>query len=409
MTLDVDIAVIGAGPAGSVAATMLADRGLSVLVLEGAQFPRFSIGESLLPQVTQCLQTAGLLDRVSEFGFQYKDGAFFVCGDQREIISFQQKSASGPFHAWEVKRADFDYILAREAEARGADIRYRTRVLTWDQQDGITTLGCRTDDQTNGEEFTVSCRFLVDASGFGRVMSRLAGLERPSDLPPRRAVFRHVRHRIASSEFDPDKITIAQSRMHLPYWFWFIPFSDGTASLGLVADADAKTEGDPDSILSRHLATVPLLRDWLIDAEPLTDTRTVTGYSCNVTSLFGHRFVLLGNAAEFVDPIFSSGVSIACRSALLAAPLIERELNGGSVDWVTEYERPMRSGVRVFRTFVQAWYEGTLPQLIYTKFKDKRYNSYICSILAGYVWDDSNPFTRSSVENLRTLAKIAGS
>lgn len=402
MKRDVDVVVIGAGPAGSVTATMLADRGWEVLVLEAAQFPRFSIGESLLPQVTQCLDAAGMLEPVQAAGFQYKNGAHFVCGDRREIFLFEEKSADGPFHAWEVKRADFDAILANEAERRGAAISYRTRVLSWERRGERTVLGCSRD----GESFTVSCRFLADASGFGRVMSKLADLEYPSDLPPRRAMFRHVRHHITAPDFDPDQITIAQAEMHLPYWFWFIPFSDGTASFGLVGDPGEDDERDPEAVFQAHVDTVPLLKRWLVDAEPVNELRTISGYSCNVKNLFGDRFVLLGNAAEFVDPIFSSGVAIACRSAVSAVPLIERELNGASVNWLAEYEKPMRAGVKVFHAFVEAWYEGTLSRIIYAPSKEQEYKSHICSILAGYAWDPDNPFTRGNVARLRRLADI---
>ncbi|MBT5032492.1 MAG: FAD-dependent oxidoreductase [Proteobacteria bacterium] len=405
MKIDVDVAVIGAGPAGSVSASMLAEKGHSVMVIEAAQFPRFSIGESLLPQVTECLQTAGLLDAVSSAGFQYKDGAHFVCGDLRETFLFEQKSAPGPFHAWEVKRADFDHILAQEAEKRGAEISYNTRVLSWKRQDGETLLGCRKDE----EDFTVNCRFLIDASGFGRVMSRLADLEYPSNLPPRRAIFQHVKHHITSSDFDPDKITIAQSQMDLPYWFWMIPFSDQTASLGLVCDPNNEPNECLETTLAEHIETVPLLSKWLVNAEPVTVIGSINGYSCNVKNLFGDKFVLLGNAAEFVDPIFSSGVSIACRSAILAVPLIERELKGENIDWLREYEEPMRRGVKVFHTFVEAWYEGTLSRLFYAETKNAQYKSYICSILAGYVWDENNPVTRFNLSKLRTMANAIDS
>jgi len=153
----------------------------------------------------------------------------------------------------------------------------------------------------------------------------------------------------------------------------------------------------------------PWQNTWLVNAEPVTVIGSINGYSCNVKNLFGDKFVLLGNAAEFVDPIFSSGVSIACRSAILAVPLIERELKGENIDWLREYEEPMRRGVKVFHTFVEAWYEGTLSRLFYAETKNAQYKSYICSILAGYVWDENNPVTRFNLSKLRTMANAIDS
>jgi flavin-dependent dehydrogenase len=302
-----------------------------------------------------------------------------------------------------VKRADFDLLLATQAKDRGARINYGTRVRGWSREANRVVLDC----QGETEEFSVACRFLVDASGFGRVLAKLADLEYPSDLPARRAIFHHLKHPVLKGEFDRNKITIAQARMDLPYWFWFIPFTEDTASFGLVGDADLSHDNDLQQSLSSHVATMPLMQQWVSEATPLTQTRTIVGYSCNVKQLFGERFVLLGNAGEFVDPIFSSGVSIACRSAIMAAPLVVRELRGESVDWREEYELPLRSGVNVFHVFVKAWYEGTLSRLIYSTNKHDLYRRHISSILAGYVWDRNNPFTRVTVERLRTLARVA--
>ncbi len=403
MDYDVDVAIIGAGPAGSLAATMLADAGRNVMVIESAEFPRFCIGESMLPQVTECLGIAGMESVVDAAEFQYKDGAHFTCGDLRETFEFGSKSARGPSHAWEVKRADFDMLLSEEAERRGANIHYRTRVTGWQLHGGGATITCKSEK----EVYSVNCRFLLDASGYGRVMSKLADLETPSDLPPRKAFFHHIRHHIRDDDFDPDKITIAQSHLGSTSWFWLIPFADGTASFGVVMSVEDETGRDPQVVLDEYADRVPLFRRWLADREPVNEIQVISGYSCSVKHLFGERFALLGNAAEFVDPIFSSGVSIACRSAVNAVPLVLRELEGESVDWLQEYENPMRRGVKVFQIFVDAWYEGTLPTIFYAEDKDEDIKRYICSILAGFVWDDENPFTRVEIDKLRTLAKVA--
>lgn len=406
MRRETQVAVIGAGPAGAVCAAMLAERGVDVLLIESTRFPRFSIGESLLPQVTECLQAAGLLDAVADAGFQYKDGALFTCGTQCEVFRFADKTAPGPHHAWEVKRAEFDHLLARQAEAKGVEIAWETRVLDCRESDRGLLLDIEDADGPG----TVHCRFVVDASGFGRVMARLAKLESPSELAPRRAIFHHVRPRDLAhgvDGFDRNKITIAQASLDAPYWCWLIPFADGSASLGVVGDIGIGGSDAIDTVLDAHVGGVAALRRWLDGAEVVSETRSLAGYSCNVRQLFGKGYVLLGNAGEFVDPIFSSGVSIACRSAVMAAPLVLRELRGEAVDWHGEFEQPLRRGVNVFRVFVEAWYEGSFPRLIYAVDKDERYRRYISSVLAGYTWDEENPFTRISLKGLRELSRMA--
>ncbi|MCZ7600081.1 MAG: tryptophan 7-halogenase [Gammaproteobacteria bacterium] len=324
MKYDVDVAVIGAGPAGALAAGLLAGRGLEVLVVEAARFPRFSIGESLLPQ-SHGLSRGGGHARPRRGGGLPVQGRRLLRlrGAARVFrVRRQDRPRPRPCPGGQARRVRPD--PRTPAEACGARIHFGTRVTGWHRDPERVVLSC--EDETG--ELTVESRFLVDASGFGRVLVRMADLEYPSGLPPRRAIFRHLRHRPLDGEFDRNKITIARADIELPYWFWLIPFADGTASFGPVGDAAIGGDGELDATLAAHVATMPLLADWLDDAESLMPARTIVGYSCNVRQLHGDRFVLLGNAGEFVDPIFSSGVSIACRSALMAAPLVERALRG---------------------------------------------------------------------------------
>ena len=123
-----------------------------------------------------------------------------------------------------------------------------------------------------------------------------------------------------------------------------------------------------------------------------TTARSIIGYSANVKSLWGDGFALLGNAGEFLDPVFSSGVTIAFKSASLAAPLVARQLNGGKVDWETEYARPLKKGVDAFRAFVESWYRGGFQDVIFYKNQEPAMRKMICSVLAGYAWDQANPF-----------------
>ncbi len=136
------------------------------------------------------------------------------------------------------------------------------------------------------------------------------------------------------------------------------------------------------------------------------EVRELGGYAANVTALYGRGFALLGNAGEFLDPVFSSGVTIAMKSASLCVPLVDRQLRGESVDWNADYEHALRRGIRVFRAYVEAWYDGGFQSIIFSPLHTPRIRSMICSILAGYVWDESNPFNLDAQRRLASIREI---
>jgi len=137
-----------------------------------------------------------------------------------------------------------------------------------------------------------------------------------------------------------------------------------------------------------------------------TPVRKITGYSADVSSLSGKGFALLGNAGEFLDPVFSSGVTIAMKSASMAAKLLDKQLQGNSVDWEKEYSDPLRFGVNTFRTFVEAWYDGRFQDIIFAPNQSNSIREMICSVLAGYAWDANNPYVKNSERRINTLANI---
>ncbi len=132
----------------------------------------------------------------------------------------------------------------------------------------------------------------------------------------------------------------------------------------------------------------------------------VRGYSSNVKSLWGKGFALLGNAGEFLDPVFSSGVTIAMKSATLAAPLVSRQLKGGQVEWETEYSQLLRIGIDTFRAYVNNWYDGSLKQIIFADNHSPATREMVCSVFAGYAWDTQNPFVQEPGKRLKTLAQL---
>ena len=187
-----DVLIIGAGPSGSSAAALLRQKGHQVTIIEKQYFPRFSIGESLLPQSMVFLEEAGLLDtvrqHVDEFGFQFKNGAAFLRGKQRSFYDFTEKFSDGPGTTWQVRRAHFDHLLAQQTVQYGAEIRFGHEVIDVDVESKQPILTVKDEQE---QVYQIQAKFLLDASGFGRMLPKFLDLESPSDFPVRRAVFTH--------------------------------------------------------------------------------------------------------------------------------------------------------------------------------------------------------------------------
>jgi flavin-dependent dehydrogenase len=401
----VEVLIIGAGPSGALAAALLCRQGLRVLLLEREQFPRFSIGESLLPQSMEYLEQAGMLDAVERAGFQIKNGAAFGRGGQYTEFDFSDKFSEGWSYTYQVPRARFDHLLALEAERQGAELRFRHEVVAVDLS---ATRPRVTIKDEQGNISIIEAGFILDASGFGRVLPRLLGLERPSDFPVRGALFTHVEDQIPPTAFDRNKIRIDVQPDSHELWYWLIPFSDGRCSIGVVGglEALARYQGTAIDRLRALVAADGSLDRLLAQARWDTPVRQLVGYACNVSSLWGRGYALLGNAGEFLDPIFSSGVTIAFKSASLAAALVPRQLAGATVDWEREFALPLKQGVDTFRAFVESWYSGGLQRIIFDPLPRADIRRMIAAILAGYAWDRSNPYVSQTRRRLAALEQL---
>ncbi len=403
LTTPVDVVVIGAGPAGTAAAALLHRGGWKVRVLEALRFPRFVIGESLLPHCMDILDDAGLLEAVRARGYLVKNGALFLRGDERCDFQFRDQFTKGWTWTWQVPRADFDHTLAMAVEEMGVPIHWQHEVIEASFDDGPRL---RVRDLAGNHE-TLRPRFVIDASGYGRVLPRLLDLEAPSMLPTRMALFTHVRGDVRPVGPDEGRIWIC---LHpAGAWLWIIPFSNGLTSVGAVATPDffTKFPGTPEECLRAILASDPASKERLAHATFEWEPRTLRGYSAAVKRLSGPGYCLVGNATEFLDPVFSSGVTLALESAHRAARIVSDELAGRPVDWQRDYATHMQRGIDVFRTFVTRWYDGALPELFFSAQQDDRIRSQICSVLAGYVWDENNPFVREHSRKVDQLARIA--
>ncbi|MBP7257965.1 MAG: tryptophan 7-halogenase [Neisseria sp.] len=406
MNTNCDVAIIGGGPAGAVAAALLNKQGLRVVVLEKQHFPRFVIGESLLPHCMEFIEAAGFGDAVrAEPSFQLKNGAAFTWGGRYTYFDFTDKFSSGPGTTFQVRRALFDKVLIDEAAAQGVDVRFGHGVAAFDNSGAEARLRIEADDGA----YELSAGFVLDASGYGRVLPRLLDLETPSELPPRLAHFTHIVDNISSPTFDRDKILITTHPQHRDVWLWTIPFGDNHCSIGVVGTPD-KLAGDSETVLKKFALECPMLAEVLADAvwENEFPFRSIQGYSANVKSLHGRHFALLGNAAEFLDPVFSSGVTIAMHSAKLAADLLVKQFNGEAADWQREFAEPLMVGVNTFRTYVNGWYDGRFQDVIYADNRNADISRMLSSILAGYAWDTENPYVEKSERRLNALAELVG-
>lgn len=407
MSTQFDVAVIGAGPAGSVASALLRKKGYQVCVLEKQHFPRFVIGESLLPHCMEMLEEAGFADAVrAEPGFQLKNGAAFSWGSRYTEFDFTDKFSDGPGTTYQVRRAVFDKILIGEAAKQGVEVRFGHGVTAFDNSGDFARLNIETD---TGKRYELTAKFVLDASGYGRVLPRLLNLETPSHLPPRQAHFTHIDDNITNPKFDRNKILITTHPQHRDVWIWLIPFGDNRCSIGVVGTPD-KLVGESETVLKKFVYECPMLNEILDKAVWENDFpfRSIQGYSANVKSLHGRHFALLGNAAEFLDPVFSSGVTIALHSAKLAADLLAKQLKGEAADWQTEFAEPLMIGVDTFRTYVDGWYDFRFQNVVYAPDRSPEISRMLSSILAGYAWDTENPFVAKSEQRLTALSEWVG-
>jgi flavin-dependent dehydrogenase len=402
---DVDVLIIGAGPAGSTAAALLHQQGFHLLVVEKQTFPRFVIGESLLPHSMDLLRDAGLLDAIQTQQFMQKRGAVFLRGAEICNFDFSDQFTAGWKYTYQVPRADFDKALADAVAARGVEMLYRHGVTAVEFYDHGARVTLEQPDKTSR---TVSARFVLDCSGYGRVLPRLLQLEEPTRFPAREARFAHVTGDQRPGGSEEGKIWVC---IH-PYgaWIWIIPFSNGKTSVGAVAEPEffRRYPGDPEAQLRAILMSDPNAAARLRQMQFVFPPQCISGYACAVKKLFGPQFALVGNATEFLDPVFSSGVTLALESANRAAQVLTRHLRGLPVDWQSEYADYVMQGINTFRTYVTAWYDTTLHQIFFAAQRNPAIMKQICSVLAGYVWDRSNPYVAQADRALPLLAKVIG-
>ena len=401
---EMDVLIIGAGPAGTCAAALLKKEGFDSVIVERTKFPRFVIGESLLPRCMDHLEEAGLLNAVRAQNFMVKWGAEIKRGAITASIDFRQKFSDGWDYTYQVPRADFDKTLADAVEEMGIPIHYEHEVTEAHFNYPDIKVHVR---PVGGTEFIARPKFVLDASGYGRVLPRLLDLDRPSDFPVRSALAVHFWGDRRPSGEAEGKIWVVSHQHREDVWFWIIPFSNGKTSVGAVGLPGffEQFSGTPVERMRAIIKSEAVVWERCHDAEFDFEPRSISGYSAAVKSLYGDGFALLGNAAEFLDPVFSSGVTLALESSSAAVSTLVRQLRGEIVDWERDFSDHVMRGVDCFRAYVRAWYDGTLPAIFYGQLWNENVSRSICSILAGYVWDERNMYVRQPERTLHLLAE----
>lgn len=363
---DYDVIVVGGGPGGSTAAALTALDGNRVLLLERARFPRYQIGESLLPSTIHGIcPLIGADTAIENAGFPRKRGGTFLWGTSPEPWTFafaaSPRMAGPSSFAYQVERTKFDEILLRNAERVGADVREGHQVVGV-VRDGDRVTGVRYRGPDN-EERVARASFVVDASGNGsRLQQEVPGKREYSSFFRNLALFGYFTGGKRLEEPNSGNILCVAFRNG---WFWYIPLSDDLTSVGAVVHRDRADamQSDPEAAFATYIDQCPLIAQYLRDAkratsEPYDVLRVRKDYSYARDTLWTPGLVLVGDAACFIDPVFSSGVHLATYSALLAARSINTVLAGSLPEYrcFGEFTARYHREFGLFRDFLAAFY-----------------------------------------------------
>lgn len=398
-----DILIIGAGPSGTVAAGYLQKQNASVLVVEKQKFPRYTIGESLIPRCMDNFDEAGFLDVLNEQNYQKKYGARFLRKDEESIFDFSKKFGEGWDWTWQVPRDHFDQVLAEDIQKRGIPVWFDATVNSVKKESDYWSIEIEYENEIR----IIEAKFIIDSSGNGRVLANQLGLEAPPKIYDHSSIFTQIKETNRPEGLAGEQISF--EILNQETWFWYIPFSNGNSSLGFVGPNKwfEQFSDDLNVAFYEMLKESELYKGRFDDYEFLFRPIQMKNVSKNVKAICGDGFALTGNSAEFLDPIFSSGVAFATESGLLAAKLAFKELQGNKVDWQADYAEYMQSGVNVFATYVEAWYNGKLQKIFFAKNQNEQIKAQICAVLAGYVWDRKNPFVRNHKRMLENVSRLA--
>jgi len=350
-----DVAIIGGGPAGSTAAALLARAGWRAIVFEREKFPRFHIGESLLPFSMKAFTRLGLHEKFLRAGFMKKFGGEIIgaCSETGTKFYFKDGYRSQTDHAYQVTRGDFDKVLLDHAAECGAEVHEQTSVDRVEFSNEDIELGV----QSNGTSNSIRARYLIDASGRTSVLGRQFKIKKTYDHLQKLSIFAHYDGVWRAEGIDGTLTVLIRA---IDRWFWLIPLSSERTSVGVVLDSETfrKSKLSAEEFLDQALAEQPITAKRMTSARRVSQVYVEADFSYRTARLHGDRWLLAGDAAGFIDPIFSSGVFLAVFSGELAADALNEVLDHPhkAKRLFPQYERAVNRAMDVYLRFVNAWY-----------------------------------------------------
>lgn len=351
-----DVAIIGGGPAGSTAATLLAKCGRRVIVFEREKFPRFHIGESLLPFSMQAFDRLGVREKLDRtFLPKFGGEIMSACGSRGVKFYFKDGFRSQRDRSYQVTRSEFDELLLDHSRENGAEVHEETEVTKLNFLDDRVKIDIETSD---GAKSTIEARYLLDCSGRQTLLGGLFDLKHTYDHLQKFSVFAHYDN---VDRLPGKDATLIRMVRGLDRWFWMIPLTETRTSVGVVMDTDAfrAEKLAPETALEKFIAEQPLMTERMKNAVLVSPVYSAGDYSYRNKRLAGERWMLVGDAAGFIDPVFSSGVFLAIMSAEKAADTLEAVLSDESKRrrLFKKYSQTVNRVMDVYLTFVNAWYQ----------------------------------------------------
>jgi flavin-dependent dehydrogenase len=382
-----DVIIAGGGPAGSTTASFLRKHGRSVLVLEREQFPRFHIGESLLPCAGEIWDELGLREELDR-RFISKPGARFIHNESGAEFTYYFANAIRPDHpfAYEVPRGEFDQLLLERSRELGAEVRYQHEVRELDLLPDGVQVAVRDE---GGTSYSARGQVFVDATGRDTFLGGRFGLKVADELVTTNvACFTHYEDTNRQPGADEGNITIV---LFNGGWWWFIPFAGQITSIGCVLQKSFTVNHrglGPEQMFEAALAETPAMQKLLEGARRVRPVGTTGNWSYRCKQYYGDRFLLVGDAAAFIDPLFSTGVLMAAYGGRFAAQAIHDALNAGdfSAERFAHYQEQAITGADLFKRFVHEFYGESLRKLLVHSAAHPTIRACITSLLAGDVY-----------------------